>query len=336
MGARNPVTTTTMSAGPRTLSVLISTHNRAALLDRTLAYLNAARLPTDWAVEILVVTNACTDRTHPLLERYASRPTVLGRPRIPLRWVAEPLPGKSNALNRAIPLLTSNLVAFVDDDHRVDVDYLDNICSASSRYPDADILCGRILPDWDGTEPPWVHDSGPYRIYPLPVPRYDLGEEPMPSPDETAIPGGGNLILRTALFAKVGPFSTDYGPVGHNLSGGEDQEWVKRAIAAGARLQYVPDIVQYHYVDHLRLKLAYLLHKAFERSASVVRLSDEAPAPHFIPPYMIRKAAEYGVAALTSASRHTRRFHLVRVAACLGEIKGHLQARRDRGTRSSA
>jgi len=318
----------------RTLTVLISSHNRAALLDRTLAYLNAARLPPDWAVEILVVANACTDRTHALVERYASGATAAGRSRIPLRWVAEPLPGKSNALNRAIPLLASDLVAFVDDDHRVDADYLDNICIASLRYPNADILCGRILPDWDGTEPLWVHDKGPYRIYPLPVPRYDLGEEPMPSPDEKAIPGGGNLVLRTALLAKVGPFSADYGPVGHNLSGGEDQEWVKRAIAAGARLQYVPEIVQYHYVDHLRLKLGYLLHKAFERSASVVRLSDEPPAPHIVPPYMIRKAAQYSLAALISTSGQTRRFHLVRTAACLGEIKGHLQARHDRGTRS--
>ena len=45
-----------------------------------------------------------------------------------------------------------------------------------TSYPDADIFCGRILPDWDGTEPAWVHDTGEYRIYPLPVPRYDLGD----------------------------------------------------------------------------------------------------------------------------------------------------------------
>jgi len=319
---------------PRSLIVLISTHNRAALLERTLHYLNQARHPRDWRVEILVLANACSDGTHGALKNYLESVANPGTPPLtgplPLHWVAEPAPGKSHALNRAIPLLTSDLVAFVDDDHRVDAGYLDSICKASGAYPNADILCGRILPDWDGTEPSWVHDNGPYRVYPLPVPRYDLGDQPLPSPHEKAIPGGGNLVLRTALFAKVGDFSTDYGPVGHNLAGGEDQEWVKRAIVAGARLQYVPDIVQYHYVDPLRLELGYLLRKAFERSASVVRLSDDPVNPRLVPPYMIRKVAQHGLAAIVSTNRQMRRFHLVRAAASLGEIKGHLQARRDR------
>ena len=126
---------------------------------------------------MLVAANACTDRTHALLDRYirdaAGSPTGGGK--LPLRWVAEPRAGKSHALNCAIPLLVSDLVAFVDDDHRVDAGYLENVCKAAADYPEADILCGRILPDWDGSEPAWVHDEGPYRIYPLPVPRYDLG-----------------------------------------------------------------------------------------------------------------------------------------------------------------
>ena len=117
-----------------------------------------------------------------------------------------------------------------------------------------------------------MHDDGPYRIYPLPVPRYDLGDRPLASPHETATPGGGNLVLRTTLFDRVGDFSTAYGPVGRGLGGAEDHEWVLRAIAAGARVQYVPDIVQYHYVDPTRLKLDYLMRKAYERSASAVRL----------------------------------------------------------------
>ena len=123
-----------------------------------------------------------------------------------------------------------------------------------------------------------------------------------------------------------------------DFAAGEDMIQLNRsvfgAIAAGARLQYVPDIVQYHYVDPLRLKLSYLLKKAFERSASVVRLSDEPVSSRFIPPYMIRKAAEHSLAATVSASRQMRRFHLVRAAASLGEIKGHLQARRDRRGRT--
>lgn len=323
-------------AASGSVTVLISSHNRADLLERTLRYLNEARRPHGWSVDILVVANACTDATHTLLTRCSEEHATPGANNsLPLRWLAEPTAGKSHALNSAIPMLRSQIVAFVDDDHRVDVSYLDSLCRASVAYPQADILCGRILPDWDGTEPAWVHDDGPYRIFPLPVPRYDLGDRPLSSPQEQAIPGGGNLVLRTRLFARVGKFSTNYGPVGHNLGGGEDQEWVKRAMEAGARLQYVPDIVQYHYVDPSRLKLGYLLRKAFERSASVVRLAADASDQRFIPRYMLRKVAEHACIALIPRGWKKQRFHMVRAAASLGEIKGHLQARRDRVGRSA-
>ena len=311
-----------------TLTVLISSHNRAELLERTLRYLNEARRPRDWSVDVLVAANACTDGTHAFLDRYvrdaAGQPAQNGTLRV--RWVAEPKPGKSHALNCAIPLLTSERVAFVDDDHRVDITYLESVCKAATTYPGADILCGRILPDWSGSEPSWVHDQGPYRIYPLPVPRYDLGDSPLPSPHETAMPGGGNLVLRTALFDRVGDFSTAYGPVGRGLGGAEDHEWVLRAIAAGARLQYVPDIVQYHFVDPMRLKVGYVMRKAYERSASAVRLGGTGNSGRLVPAYMFRKAGAYSLAVLTSSGALQRRFQLVRLAASLGEIKGHMHA----------
>jgi len=314
-----------------TLAVLLATHNRAELLERALRFLNEARRPKGWEIEILVAANACTDRTHALLDRYIrdAASSTTGGGKLPLRWVAEPRAGKSHALNCATPLLMSEHVAFVDDDHRVDAGYLESVCKAAADYPEADILCGRILPDWDGSEPAWVHDEGPYRIYPLPVPRYDLGDSPIRSPHETATPGGGNLVLRTSLFALVGDFSTVYGPVGRGLGGAEDHEWVLRAISAGAKVQYEPDIVQYHYVDQARLRVGYLVRKAFERSASAVRLTGASSKEGLVPPYMIRKAGEYGLAVVTSVGQQQRRFHLVRLAASLGEIKGHMRARLD-------
>ena len=310
-----------------TLTVLIATHNRLDLLSRTLRYLNEARRPAGWKIDILVAANACTDRTHSMLDRYVRG--AASTDRLPLRWVAEPRAGKSHALNCAIPLLSADRTAFVDDDHRVDIAYFESVCRAAADYPDADILCGRILPDWDGSEPGWVHDDGPYRIYPLPVPRYDLGEQPIRSPQDQVTPGGGNLVLRTSLFARVGDFSTSYGPVGRGLGGAEDHEWVLRAIAAGTVIQYVPDVVQFHYVDQTRLRLGYLVQKAYERSASAVRLMGTGGRRGLVPPYMIRKAMQYGFAAATAPDERQRRFYLVRLAASLGEIKGHVRASLD-------
>ena len=51
---------------------------------------------------------------------------------------------------------------------------------------------------------------------------------------------------------------------------------------------------------------------------------------------MIRKAGEYGLAVVTSIGQQQRRFHLVRLAASLGEIKGHMRARLDKSARTQS
>jgi arylsulfatase A-like enzyme/GT2 family glycosyltransferase len=305
-----PVTTDAL-----TVTVLICTHNRRALLERTIASLNAARRPHEAQVELLVVANACTDDTHTYLEDYAR--DLAGR--LALRWVAEPTPGKSNALNRAYRELLGALVAFVDDDHRVDVGYLEGVAAAARAHPGTGLFCGRILPDWDGSEPDWVHDEGPYRIYPLPVPRFDLGDSPRELTWESPVPGGGNLVARRQAIEVTGGFATDRGPIGHNLGGAEDLDWVRRALRAAVRLRYAPEIVQFHYVDAGRLRLSYLVRKGYQRSKASISLDRQR---RDVPLYMWRKLLEYFVQMLFAFDGARRRFFLVRFAAALGEIRG--------------
>ena len=297
-----------------TLTVLICTHDRRELLSRALASLDACRLPANWDVRIRVMANACSDDT---LDWLAKR-----QHGIPLDFDHEPRPGKSNALNRALPGITTDCVTFVDDDHRVDAGYIEAVCAAFDRHPEADLLCGRILPDWDGSEPDWARDTGPYRVYPLPVPRFDLGDDCIEVPTGKAIPGGGNLAVRSAWLARIGSFSTELGPQGHNLGGAEDIEWVKRGLALGARLIYAPDMVQYHFVDGARLRTGYVVRKAFIRSSSVAHVEGIRPAA-----YMLRKALGYFGAVATSLSADRRRHYLVRLAASLGELHGALKNR---------
>ena len=298
------------------LTLLICTHNRADLLERTLASINAAKRPA-MQVQILVAANACTDDTVTRMQAYQARQTEQAW--LPLTLIEVPTPGKSHALNATIPLVDSELTAFVDDDHRVDENYLVAIEAAARTWPDAGIYCGRILPDWDGSEPAWVHDEGPYRIYPLPVPRYDQGDAPKAiTADEGPIPGGGNLVVRRRVFELTGQFSTELGPHGHDLGGGEDSEYVLRALARGERCQYTPDIVQHHYVDTERLQLGYLLKKGYQRTRSTARIHGGGS----VPLYMWRKLAEYGFHGVFSLSWAKRRFYWVRTAAALGEIQG--------------
>ncbi len=302
------------------LTILICTHNRVELLQRTLCSLNAARRPA-LPVQILVAANACTDSTVAQMQAYQAHPS--SHDNLPLRVIEVPTPGKSHALNEAIPLIDSELVAFVDDDHRVDVAYLVAIEEAARTWPDAGLYCGRILPDWDGSEPAWVHDDGPYRIYPLPVPRFDQGDSPREiTAQHGPIPGGGNLVVRRGVFDLIGRFSTELGPHGHDLGGGEDSEYVLRALAHGTSCQYAPRIVQHHYVDTERLKLGYLLKKSYQRTRSTSRIHGTGRVPLF----MWRKMAEYGFHSLFNLSWAKRRFYLVRTAAAIGEIQGRRES----------
>ena len=129
--------------------------------------------------------------------------------------------------------------------------------------------------------------------------------------------------LKRDVFARVGQFSTELGPQGHNLAGGEDTDFVQRALIAGERIVYWPPILQYHVVEHERLTLKYLLEKSFQRSSSATRIM--AGTQRGIPRYLWRKLASYGFRALASLYWPEKRFYMVRVAAALGEIRAYLR-----------
>jgi len=268
----------------------------------------------------MVIANACRDNTIVELQHYMRTQESIGD--IPLEYREEPRPGKSHALNLALKKITSGHIAFVDDDHRVDNNYFVSITNAISKYPECPLFCGQIIPDWTGEEAPWVHDSGQYRIYPLPVPHFELGSKALILGQSQRIPGGGNLIAHINLFKQIGDFCVDLGPSGHNLLGGEDSDFVLRCLDDGQELRYEPSIVQYHYVDLERFKLHYLLQKSFQRSRSITLARN--PHSHRIPRYQWRKLLNYTAGVLFSLSWEKSRFYMMRIASTLGEITGYL------------
>ena len=74
---------------PITVSVVVCTWNRAALLAKGLEAIAALDVPAGCEWELVVVDNACTDDTPAVLERFAER--------LPLRRVSEPRLGLSRA-----------------------------------------------------------------------------------------------------------------------------------------------------------------------------------------------------------------------------------------------
>jgi glycosyltransferase involved in cell wall biosynthesis len=308
-------------------TVVICTHDRARLLDRLLTSLSAADKPEGVGVDVLVIANACSDDTKSVVAKWSGQAQKSVDYRV--RFSEEPQKGKSHALNKALSLLDGEAAVFIDDDHRVDAGFLVSIARDLREYPRVSLFCGRILPDWDGREPRWVHDDGHYRLYPPPVPEFDQGEAQRFIENESFKPGGGNLIVRQVLLSRLGKFSTDLGPNGHNLAGGEDSEYLQRALNLGERLWYSPDILQYHYVDRNRLRLLQLMRMSYERSRASARIHHVGGGA---PLYLWRKVAQYLFSATFSLNPRRTRFYLIRSAAALGEIRGVRDALADTPT----
>ncbi|HFB65876.1 MAG TPA: glycosyltransferase [Aeromonadales bacterium] len=301
------------------IEVVICTHNRERLIKKVIASLNNCSLPEKTNISILVLANACSDNTHAFLNEYQTKQKANNL--LPLQWNAVPKPGKSHALNYAIPKLQGDLIAMIDDDHRISENYFAVLADAFNKYKEVGIFFGKILPDWTGKEPKWAHLQGKYAIYPLPVPHFDKGDESFEYHDKVATPGGGNLALRREVFNKVGDFNTELGPEGHNLGGGEDSDFVKRAISIGIKLRYLPDMVQYHYVDPERFKFSYILTKSFQRSRSVALISKKEITR--VPNFIWKKLFVYFFSTIFSFNIDKSRFYTVRLAAALGELSAY-------------
>lgn len=299
------------------LTVVICSHNRRALLANSLESVYNAAIPADCSANILVVANACTDDTvswaQQFKENHKSSPLVL-------HVVEEPVPGKSYALNRAISILKCSIAIFIDDDQKVDKNFFIEAKHALDNHPESKILCGKLLPDWREIKTHWTNNDGPYSVRPSPIPTYDLGNEIKELTEYDELPPGGNLIIRDYVWRRIGRFDTTLGPKGHDLMGGEDTQFLRRAIDEGFSIMYIPTIIQYHYVDPERLQLGYLMRKAFQRSRAINRIRSDGP--DHIPAYFWNKLFQHTARALFSWRLDRTRYYLIRVAATLGEIRG--------------
>jgi len=305
------------------LTVVICTHNRPALLLKTLESINNAAIPSLANIAILVIANACTDNTAIKLQEYKQR--QIGNHLFPLEFVEEPKAGKSYALNKALTLIKSGWICFIDDDHRIDENYFTSVIDAIVNYPDTTLFCGKIIPDWTGHEPAWIHDKGAYKITPIPIPHFDLGDNQQVLSEKDFIPGGGNLIINRNVFEKIGFFSETLGPTGHNLVGSGDTDLILRALNTNEKLRYIPAIVQYHYADPLRFKLLHLVLMNFQRNRSIT-LSQHRESIR-VPNYLWLKLGQYITGVLFSFNISRIRFYLTKTATILGQIVGIIQSR---------
>ena len=221
-------------------SVIVCTRDRTESLARCLASLRD--LAYD-AVEIIVVDNAPTSpRTAALV---ASMAAELRAPRT-LRYVHENRPGLDWARNRGIAEAAHELIAFTDDDVRVDAAWLANLARA---FTDSSIMMvtGMVAPAELDTEAQIEFEDGYGGMSKGVLPKHWQRD----TLDDVALLGahhlgvGANMAFRAELLRRIGGFDTalDVGTPSH---GAGDLEMFHRVLLSGAVAQYEPSALVWH------------------------------------------------------------------------------------------
>lgn len=221
-------------------SVVIATRERPQSLATTLDDLWAQIYPR---FEVIVVDNAPqTDATRALVEEHAAS----GRP---VRYIREPLPGLAVAHNRGLTDVRGELVAFTDDDVRIDRLWLLELARAFELADDVACVTGLIVPSELETPAQlwleeWIRVNKGYEQK-----LFDTGSN---RPAGRLFPyaaglfgSGANMAFRTDALRALGGFDPALG-TGTRARGGDDLASFYSIIAAGHTLVYQPSAIVHH------------------------------------------------------------------------------------------
>ena len=227
------------------VSVVVPTHNRPALLRRTLDSLQHQQAE-GVRYEVLVVDNNSTAPASAEAEQHA-------RDRPGVRFLYEPRPGVSHARNTGIAAARAPIVAFIDDDVEASPTWIAAIKRTFDTHPEIDCLGGRIEPRWVEPPPSWL-TPGLWAAVALQAAK---GDSPYLDADHAAsCLMTANFACRRRALEEVGGFATDY-------LRDEDRELQLRLWGAGKRGMYVDDVAVVTEVPPDRMTKAY--HRQFYR-----------------------------------------------------------------------
>jgi glycosyltransferase involved in cell wall biosynthesis len=239
------------------VSVVIPTHNRAALLRGALDSLSAQAFPRE-RFEVLVVDNGSADETEPVARRWLETGGVPGR------HVREDRLGLAFARNRGIEEARAPIVAFVDDDVRADPGWLAALVAAFDD-PEPCGIGGAVRLRPEAPLPSWLHQNHRKLLAEL-----DLGPAPC-RVERYPYLVGANLALRAEAFRRFGLFDESLDRRGASLLSGGDTELCSRIVRGGGILAYEPRAVVHHLVPPERTRLSFFLRRSYDQGRTVCR-----------------------------------------------------------------
>jgi cellulose synthase/poly-beta-1,6-N-acetylglucosamine synthase-like glycosyltransferase len=194
-----------------TVTVIVAAYNEEPVIERRLENLLGLDYPSE-RLELVVTSDASTDRTHELVERVAGR---VGGDRV--RLLVNPRGGKVAAQNRAVRETSGEIVAFSDANATWAPDALRQLV-ANFADPEVAYVCGQlVLESADGS-----NREGLYW-------RYEMAQREAESRLGSITGGNGSIYaVRRSDYVEVDP------RWGHDLS------FPYRMVQAGRRAVYEP------------------------------------------------------------------------------------------------
>jgi glycosyltransferase involved in cell wall biosynthesis len=214
-------------------SVVVPTRNRPQLLDDCLISLRASLRPID---ELIVVDSASTDgRVRQVALKHGAT------------YIRCERPGASRARNRGWECAQHDVIAFIDDDVRVERGWAPAIAEAFS-HPDTAFVTGRIAEAAESHVPALAQKT-------------ETSAAVLDRNTEGVIGHSANLIARRSALRRIGGFDVLLG-AGARFRAAEDVDLFDRLFQAGFTGRYEPSVAAAHvpwrrYRDYVRVQGAY-------------------------------------------------------------------------------
>ncbi len=279
-----------------TVSVVIATYNRAALLAECLQHLSRQRFSPD--DEVIVVDNGSTDDTPRVIADAQDHFTI------PVRHMVERAPGKSLAIATALGVAAGDVIAFTDDDVDVDPSWIETIRSIM-RDKSIALAGGPVTPRWETPPPNWLRAAvAEYGRLAAPLGLLSYGAEPLALGPRTVL--GANLVVRAAGLRDVGGYAPHLGKLRGTLLSGEDHELCMRVQNAGYRAVYWPALRVTHWVPAARMRAGYAVSWFYWSGITHATLdAGDRPARAIfrVPRHFVKRGAVSALRVLAAAAR---------------------------------
>jgi len=228
------------------LSIIICTHNRAAILRECLASLTCQTANAN-DYEILIIDNNSNDDTKDVYDSLSNQLTNS-------RYIFESAQGLSYARNRGFKEARSNWILYLDDDTKAFETFSERAIYVTENY-NFDCFGGVFLPWYKNGKPKWFPDHL--------VSNEHLSTETCAL--ENGYATGCVVAFKKSILIELGGFPASIGMSGNKVAYGEETLLQVKIRENGGTIGFDPELKIFHLVDNYKLTPIWFIKSAYAK-----------------------------------------------------------------------